>query len=117
MNNFEVYQGVPYLQYKEVYFRFMQGVSDFANQYNIEHPDKPLKIITVGANNNDLLNYIERGNKKSSELFKALDYSEYGYDVFNYDGDSFAGQYVVWENSEVSKNEESEKTEESEKQS
>lgn len=101
MNNFEVYQGVPYLQYKETYHRFMQGVADFAKIYNEEHPDKPLKQINVGGNNNDLLNYVEKGNKKSPELLKALEYSEYGYDVFNYNGDSFADQYIVWKNKDL----------------
>ena len=94
----------------------MQGVADFAKQYNLEHPDKPLKQINVGTCHNDLFDFLSEVNEKSTDLLKALDYSEYGFDAFTYNGDSFETQYIVWKNNELLKDKNNQ-TEVSEKQS
>ena len=117
LNNFEVYNST-FGDYKEkAYIHFMRGVKDFAEQYNKEHPDKPLKQINVGGNNNDLLYFVEKLNKKSPELLKAINYSTYGKDHLRYAGDSSYDQYIIWENEKLKKEYEIKSTEEIEKQS
>ena len=110
LNNFEVNNG-SFGDYKEkAYIHFMKGIKDFAEQYNKEHPDKPLKQINVGGNLNDLMTFVKKYNKEAPELLKALNYSTYGTDEHRYAGDSYKEQYVVWENENLL-NEKENKTE------
>ncbi|MBQ8424632.1 MAG: leucine-rich repeat domain-containing protein [Clostridia bacterium] len=108
LNNFEVRNGFTYEENIETYKTFMQGIADFAKQYNIEHPDKPLKQINVGGGNNDLLGHLLKYNEKAEELFESLDYGNYGNGPHNYRGDSYFSQFIVWKNDELEKNKEEE---------
>jgi hypothetical protein len=107
LNNFEV-NNATFGDYKEkAYIHFMRGIKDFAEQYNKEHPDKPLKQINVGGNLNDLMIFIKKYNKEAPELLKALNYSTYGTEDLRYSGDSYKEQYVVWENENLASEKES----------
>jgi len=116
LNNFEVQQTTTLMKYGNIYERLMEGIAAFAEQYNKEHPDKPLKQINVGAGNNDLIVYLEQYSKKAKNLLPALDYSQYGFGTNRYSGDSYREQYVVWENDELINQQKAEVTEAPEKQ-
>ena len=97
-NNVEV--NYKYLRNEEalgkIYQKYMQGIDEFAKQWNKEHPFRKLKQINVGMGHNDLTEEINAGNKKATKLLTPLDYSKYGKEDNRYAGDSFNEQYIVW---------------------
>ncbi len=100
--------------YDKIYEKYIEAVNRFANQYNLEHPESPLKQINVGGHLNDLGNQLVKYAKPSSKLLKAIDYSEFGTMGKSYSGDSSMEQYVIWKANETKK---SKKTPSSEIQS
>ena len=86
-----------------VYNKFRMAVIDFVHVYNAEHKNQQLKILTVGMNLNGLENLIKSNNKKSEVLYKSLYYGDYSLTQSTYEGDSFANQYIVWENDQYEK--------------
>ena len=110
-NNVEVHYDYSKKSYdtedKElIYQKFKQAVTVFAEKYNATYPDKPLRIITVGMNDNQIEEEIIEHEKKSEECFVALDYSRYAFYDSNYAGDSSEEQYVIWEDKSLSEEEE-----------
>ena len=97
INNFEVAHNMRG-HHEEIYNEFMQGIEVFAEAYNEQNPDKPLKKINVGIHLNDLEEQVKRG-RKPSEILQGLDFSKYGKDNKRYAGDWSKGdQYTLWEN-------------------
>ena len=100
-NNVEIYDDDSSLAPSDVqvkiYEKYLEAVEKFANQYNKENPNKPLKQINVGGGNNDLINYIQN-HRVSKKKFDA-DYSKLTRDPnddYGYSGDSKVIQYVLW---------------------
>ena len=100
-NNVEVNNNVSDEDAELIYKKFKKAVETFAEKYNVKYPDKPLKIITVGMNLNDLSSQITKNDKQSNELYQALNYGTYAYSGSGYNGDSKNSQYVVWENTDL----------------
>lgn len=96
-NNVEVADGIEDSKKYVIYSKFRIALDQFANRYNKEHPQNPLKIITVGMSRNDLTDEIEADTKKSPYCYRAISYSKYGIDDNVHDGDSFDDQRIVWE--------------------
>lgn len=95
-NNVEVSYNITAEQKQEIYRSYMEGIADFAKEYNKQNPTKPLKKISVGMNLNDLSEQIRKGNKPS-EVLKGISFGEYGISGQQYDGDWSKGeQYLVW---------------------
>jgi len=95
-NNVEIFNYHEYPK-ADIYEKYILGIKDFANQYNKEHPDKPLKIITVGMHLNDLEQEITLRHKKSRELYDSIDYGIYNFDGSGHAGDSQKSQYILWQ--------------------
>lgn len=100
-NNVEVNNNVSDEDAELIYKKFKKAVETFAEKYNVKYPDKPLKIITVGMNLNDLSSQITKNDRQSNELYQALNYGTYAYSGSGYNGDSKNSQYVVWENTDL----------------
>ena len=96
-NNVEITSYIEDFQKEEIYKAYMKAVKEFAEAYNQENPDKPLKILTVGSKVNSLGNLLSENNKVSKVNYKALDYGKFGKDDKHYNGDSAEKQYVLWE--------------------
>jgi hypothetical protein len=103
-NNVEIYENTPKYQLPYIYEKYILGVKKFAEQYNLENPEKPLKILTVGMHLNDLSNEITKYNDESSILYPAINYSKYNLSGDGHIGDSARHQYKLWENSKEQKN-------------
>ena len=96
-NNVEVSNSIREpKQLENIYEKYVLGIKAFAERYNNEHPDKPLKQINVGMNLNDLDNILRKKNEKSNELLQAINYGIYGKQGAYYPGDSDYEQYIVW---------------------
>ena len=96
-NNVEIAETVPGDKYEMIYQKFMLGIEAFAEEYNKEHPDCPIKQINVGTSDrNDLKIEITNRNTKARELLKAPDYREYGLKYRDYNGDSSERQHIIW---------------------
>ena len=101
-NNVEVNTNISTQQSRsKIYQKFILGITEFAERYNKEHKDKPLKQINVGMSHNDLISEIETNNLESQELLKAIDYSKFGISTHCYNGDSSGRQYIVWSNKHI----------------
>ena len=85
---------------KQIFKTYDAAVETFAEKYNAEHPKKPIKIITVGMKNNDLIDEI-RGYDypiaEGREKKRAISYSRYGRYGHRYKGDSGDTQRIMWE--------------------
>ena len=95
-NNVEVNNNVDYKKIPEIYKKYILGIRMFAQQYNKEHPNEPLKQINVGMNMNDLGNNIRQNNTRSIQILDAIDFSKFGDHGLVYGGDSSDEQYIVW---------------------
>lgn len=79
----------------KVYEEFLLGINDFAQAYNRQNPNNPLRIMTVGMTNNELKKQIER-TKQQCDVLNGLDFSVYGLNNKEYCGD-WEKQYKLWE--------------------
>ena len=79
-----------------IYRKFIEGANLFVDKYNAKNKKNPLKVVTVGTNNNDLLNILRRYHRNSPEIFRSIDYSDYGVTDRKHKGDSDDGQIIVW---------------------
>lgn len=95
-NNIEVSSSVEEKDKNEIYNKYIEAVNTFAKYYNQENPTKPLKVLTVGMNLNDLEKQIIFNGEKSKKIYKALDYRGFGIKGQSYNGDSSENQYVIW---------------------
>ena len=95
-NNVEVDENINDSYKNEIYNEYMRGVRRFAEEYNKEHPDKPLKQINVGMHLNDLEEQIHEHHNEADELLQAIDYSDYSTSVLGYAGDSGMEQFIIW---------------------
>ena len=96
-NNVEIAYSVSKDKYEIVYQKFMLGIEAFAEQYNREHPDKPIKQINVGTSErNDVRTEITDNNSKARELLQGPNYRDYGMKYREYNGDSSERQHIIW---------------------
>ena len=102
-NNVEVNNNVDDADRKLIYLKYKKAVETFAEKYNAKYPDSPLKTITVGMNLNDLSDEIKESDTESNILYRALDYGRYAYNGHGYTGDSNVSQYIIWQNTELTK--------------
>ncbi len=100
-NNVEVNINVSEEDKELIYKKYELAVKSFAEKYNEENKDKPLKTITVGMHLNDLNKQIKKHKNKSLELYQAINY---GTDEHTYLGDSSNEQYIIWKNQNIKKN-------------
>ena len=98
-NNVEVNNNVSADDKILIYLKYKKAVETFAQEYNHRYPELPLKIITVGMHLNDLSEEIQNNHKKSTILYKALDYGKYAFNGRSYNGDSSISQYTIWQDS------------------
>ena len=96
-NTIQVSQDLDKSYRKQIYEKYLLGVEDFINQYNKEHPERPLTQVNVGMGLNDLSSFIEENHKYADELLKSMRYSRYGGHGNYYEGDCFMDQYIIWE--------------------
>lgn len=95
-NTVEVNSSIPYSSLKQIYDKLIMGIKVFAEQYNKEHPDCPLKQINMGMGLNDVEDFIKLNNKRATKLLKPIDYGDFGIGTQTYPGDSSELQYIVW---------------------
>ena len=81
---------------KEIYEKYIAAIALFAEKYNEINKENPLQQINVGMNLNDLAAHISRNHKRSTEIFRGINFSSYGYGSQNYSGDWQDEQYIVW---------------------
>ncbi|HIU06302.1 MAG TPA: leucine-rich repeat domain-containing protein [Candidatus Onthoplasma faecigallinarum] len=96
-NNVEINNDIVADDVRLIYQKYKKAIEIFAEKYNAKYPDKPLKIITVGMNMNDLYSQITENDTPSPIIYKALDYGKYCFGNSTYSGDSSESQYIVWE--------------------
>ena len=94
-NNVEVREDISYEQKNRIYDTYIRAVNAFAERYNEIFKDKPLKFLTVGMSRNDLTEQIVN-NHDQSKLHPAINYSRFGIDNFDYNGDSNISQRYLW---------------------
>lgn len=80
-----------------VYKKIKLGVSTFAEKYNKEFPQKPLKIINVGIHLNRLDSEIKGKEEVSPVILNSINYQDFGGRNNDYNGDSMYGQYTIWQ--------------------
>lgn len=97
-NNVEVNDGLLEKDKELIYQSYIKAVDAFATEYNKEHPDNDLKMITVGMHANDLMQYFTKYNKRKLKLLPAINYGQFCPGGVGYVGDSNLVQYVVWKN-------------------
>lgn len=98
-------------QWSNLIFKmFMQATEDFAEIYNKENPNKPLKQINVGMGHNDLLCGIDSSCKKSDKILEGVHFNRYCFGPFDYPGDWSESQYIVWQNEKLLEKPESNNT-------
>ena len=81
---------------KEIYEKYIAAIALFAEKYNEINKENPLQQINVGMNLNDLAAHISQNHKRSTEIFRGINFSSYGYGSQTYSGDWQDEQYVVW---------------------
>ena len=96
-NTVEVSEDVNEADKIKIYDKFKTGVRLFAEIYNNENPEKRLKQINVGMDNNDLGEIITLKDVQQKEILRPLNFMPYGKDEKNYYGDSFKRQYKIWD--------------------
>ncbi len=97
-NNVEVNNQIPEEKLNQIYQKYILGIKTFAENYNAQNPNRPLRQINIGMNLNDIESEIKKYNKRSNVLFQSLNYGDYGITGQNYNGDSNYSQYIVWQN-------------------
>ena len=95
-NNVEVNNVISDNDRLFIYQKYMEAINAFADEYNKEHPENNLKVITVGMHSNDLMQYFIKFNKRKQKLLPALNYGKYCLEGDGYMGDSDEIQYIVW---------------------
>lgn len=95
-NNVEVSYRVPENLKEYVYEKYILAIKAFADIYNKENPDKPLKKINVGMRFNDLSDQIKR-YCLIGPSFESIHYNKYSRATTPYDNDSKERQYTIWE--------------------
>ena len=96
-NNVEIYENTPKSQHPAIYEKYILGVHNFAKQYNLENPEKTLKILTVGMHLNDLSEEIQKHHDESFILYPAINYSKFNLSGDGHIGDSARHQYKLWD--------------------
>jgi len=81
----------------EVYAKLKIAISDFAEEYNKENTNLPLKLVNIGMGINKLESQIREDCKKSLKILRAPTYASYGKNSQIYNGDSDFEQYTIWE--------------------
>ncbi len=97
-NTIEVDEDITPEEKKHIFKKYMQAVALFAEKYNEENKNNPLKQINVGVRKNDLLKELEKHTIESRTILKGIDFSIYGKNTFYYEGDWKHGQRIVWKN-------------------
>lgn len=93
-NTVEVSSIIPESAKKRIYDKYIMGIKIFAELYNQENPEHPLKKINVGMDFNSLHHEIKQNNEKD-EILEPIHYKEYSVNKA-YDGDSLNLQYNIW---------------------
>lgn len=83
-----------------IYPAFMQGIKEFIDIYNVNNL-VPLNKITVGTNQNALLDILEDKGHKNTDLLNPINYSEYQYVIDDktygaYNGDAYKRQLLLY---------------------
>ena len=97
INTFEVETGFEGREKLAIYRKFKLAISVFAERYNKENKDHPLKIINVGISMNRLEDEIKANDKQATNILSQINYQDFGNAHDNYNGDSNSGQYTLWE--------------------
>lgn len=98
-NNVEVAEEVSPDKKEHIYLAYKRGLKAFAEKYNKLNPDKPIHVLTVGMERNDLEEIIVSHCKKST-LYKSINFNDYTIEPYNHAGDSFKEQRIVWKKEE-----------------
>ena len=85
----------------QIYQKFMLGLNEFAENYNKQHKDNPLKQINVGMHLNDIGTEIAFYNGTTNNKLVPLNYATFGRGVLSYPGDSYEMQSTVWKNKDL----------------
>ena len=96
-NNIEVAEEINQKDLPLIYQKYILGVRAFAEAYNKEHKDIPLRILNVGMNLNDLVKELKINAKEADTLLKAINYEQYCKNGIGHSSDSNTSQYTVWE--------------------
>ena len=89
---------------KAIYDKAMEGVSAFVEEYNLENPQNPIKIVTCGRpsipNWTAINDFIEKNPK--SEILKSPNFNDFKYvGSGSWPGDWHKNQYVIWQMKEM----------------
>lgn len=102
-NNIEINDDIDEKSKEEIYIKYKLAARRFAQEYNLENPNAPLRQLNVGMDNeaNDLDSQIKKYSKEAQKLFKTINYSEFGFDEdHDYNGNSKFSQYIIWKDDE-----------------
>lgn len=97
VNTFEVENIFTNKEKLAIYRKFKLAIGAFAERYNKENKDNPIKIINVGMSMNKLEDEVKANDKEATRILTQINYQDYGNNHYNYNGDSNSGQYTVWE--------------------
>ena len=95
-NNLEINRDIHIDNLNEVFRKFQLGAVAFVDKYNKKHPDKPLRKINIGMENNKAKEQIEAEFEKEKDLLPSFKYSNYADGENNGDAASLKIQYTVW---------------------
>lgn len=97
VNTAEISDKISLNEKKFIYGKLKLAVRNFAEEYNHENPNKPLKLVNIGMGSNRLSYYIQSRDKKSDKILQSPVYATYGKKSMNYNCDSDLEQYIIWE--------------------
>lgn len=81
---------------ENIYHAFIRGAEAFFETYNKNHPTTPLSIISIGANRNTILDYLDDETHPEVEVQKSLYFGRYALEEYHgYNGDWKTKQRLV----------------------
>lgn len=79
----------------KIYKAFLRGAKAFFNTYNLNNPNNPLKEISIGANRNTILDFLNTPDHPEVQVRRALNYGNYALKYGAYNGDWSSKQRLV----------------------
>ncbi len=81
---------------ENIYHAFMRGAEAFFKTYNENNPENPLSNISIGANRNKIIDYLDDDNHPIVEVQESLHFGSYALDSYHgYNGDWRTKQRLV----------------------
>ncbi len=81
---------------ENIYKAFIRGINGFVNVYNSNNIEMPISKVTIGANRNTILDYLNSSEHPEVEILQSLSFGDYSINGWSgYDGDWSYKQRLV----------------------